>query len=274
VELVAGHLCSAASIHASRIYGEEGIVQITPASTDPKLTDEGGSNVFRISGREDRQGVIAGQFLARAFSDRRGAISHTDSTRGRDLAKTVKRAMNGAGMAEALYQSYEPAAGDYANLMKKLRKWDIEVFYVAGHHSEAALMIRQANELGYRPQLVSDETLTAEEFWQIAGPAGEGAIMTSIPDPRLNPAAATVVSRFRAKKFEPEGYTLNTYAAIQVWAKAVRTAGTKDPAKVIDALKSNRFNTVLGEISFDKNGDVSLPSYVWYRWSKGTFSPL
>ena len=135
-------------------------------------------------------------------------------------------------------------------------------------------MIRQAHELGYRPQLISGDTLTAEEFWQISGAAGEGAIMTSTPDPRLNPASAAVVSRFRAEKFEPEGYTITTYAAVQVWAQAARAAGSTEPEKIVGVLKSNRFKTVLGEISFDAKGDVSIPSYVWYRWSNGTFAPL
>ena len=136
VGFVAGHLCSAASIHASRIYAEEGIIQISPASTDPKLTDEGGSSIFRVSGREDQQGRIAGRFLARVYGEKKIAIIHNSSTRGRDLAGAARTVMNEAGVAEALYQDYEPAAGDYTELMKKLRTWGIEVFYVGGHHAE------------------------------------------------------------------------------------------------------------------------------------------
>ena len=274
VMFVAGHLCSAASIHASRIYAEEGIVQISPASTDPKLTDEGGSNVFRVSGREDQQGIVAGNFLAHAFGSKKIAIVHNDSLHGRKLAVTISKVMNKAGVKEAYFEPYDPAADDYRDLMATLKKMGIEVFYVGGHHSEAAIMIRQAHEIGYRPQLVSSDTLTAEEFWQMSGGAGEGAIMTSPPDPRLNPAAAPIISRFRAQKFEPKGYTLTTYAAVQVWAQAIRAAESSDPEKIIDILKSNSFKTVLGEISFDEKGDVSLPSYVWYRWSNGTFAPL
>lgn len=274
VMFVAGHLCSAASVHASRIYAEEGIIQISPASTDPKLTDEGGDNVFRVSGRQDQQAVIAGNFLARAFGSKKIAIVHNDSLHGRKLAVTISKILNEAGIREAYFEPYDPAANDYSELMAALKRLGVEVFYVAGHHSESALMIKQAHEIGYRPQLVSSDTLTAVEFWQMSGGAGEGAIMSSPPDPRLNPAAAPVVSRFRAQKFEPKGYTLTTYAAVQVWAQAIRKAGSSEPQKVIEILKSNRFKTILGEISFDAKGDVSLPSYVWYRWSNGTFAPL
>ena len=69
----------------------------------------------------------------------------------------------------------------------------------------------------------------------------------------------------------PEGYVLYTYGAIQAWAQAVEAAGDIDPAKVMESLNSGSFDTVLGNLSFDDKGDVSLPGYVWYRWSNGTY---
>lgn len=73
---VAGHFCSGSSIPASNVYEEEGILQISPTSTNPKLTDEGGDNVFRTCGRDDQQGEVAGNFLADHYSDKRIAIVH------------------------------------------------------------------------------------------------------------------------------------------------------------------------------------------------------
>ncbi len=274
VKFVAGHLCSAASINAARIYAEEGLVQITPASTDPTLTEQGAANVFRLSGREDQQGILAGELLARYFVDKKIAIVHNDSTHGKGLADTVAATLHAAGITEAWYEVYEPASADYSGLMGRLKDEGIAAFYVGGHHSEAAVMIKQARAMGYAPQLVAGDTLTAEEFWQISDGAGEGAIMTSPPDPRLNPEAATVVARFRAQKFEPAGYTLNTYAAVQIWVQAVRAARSTAPEDVIKAMRSTRFRTVIGEVTFDTKGDVSTPRYIWYRWSSGTYAPL
>lgn len=274
VKFVAGHLCSAASIQASRIYTEEGLIQISPASTDPKLTEQKARNVFRLSGREDRQAVLAGELIADRFGDRKIAILHNDSAHGRRLAETARTALRKAGITETIYEAYEPAATDYSDLIGAMKAQGIGVFYIGGHHSEAAVMIRQAHRIGYKPQLIAGDTLTAEEFWQISEGAGEGAIMTSTPDPRQNPAAAAVVARFRAQKFEPEGYTLTTYAAVQVWVEAVRLAGTWASDKVIATLHANRFKTVLGDVGFDEKGDVSPPGYVWYRWSRGTYERL
>lgn len=274
VKFVAGHLCSAASINAARIYAEEGLIQITPASTDPALTEQGATNVFRLSGREDQQAVIAGDLLARYFTDRKIAILHNDSAHGKQMADTVRTTLHAAGVTEAWYEAYEPAGSDYSDLIGRMKELGVAAIYVGGHYSEAAIMIKQARAMGFAPQLVGSDTLTAEEFWQISEGAGEGAIMTSPPDPRLNPDAAPVVARFRAQNFEPDGYTLNTYAAVQIWVEAVRKSKSTAADAVAAAMRSTRFRTVIGEIAFDSKGDVTTPRYIWYRWSNGTYAPL
>jgi branched-chain amino acid transport system substrate-binding protein len=98
--------------------------------------------------------------------------------------------------------------------------------------------------------------------------------MTFSPDPRKNPVAAPVVAKFKAINYEPEGYTLYTYGAIQAWAQAVEKAGSTDTAAVIKALRGNQFETVLGKIGFDEKGDVTAPGYVFYKWSNGTYDYL
>jgi len=110
-----------------------------------------------------------------------------------------------------------------------------------------------------------------DEFWKITGDAGEGTLMTFSPDPRKNAAAAPIVAKFRAQNYEPEGYTLYTYGAIQAWAQAVEKAGSTDLDAVIASLRSNKFDTVLGNIGFDKKGDVTAPGYVWYIWHAGQY---
>ena len=147
----------------------------------------------------------------------------------------------------------------------------IDAFYVGGYHTEAAIMIRQAHEKGYKPQLISGDALVTDEYWKIVGDAAEGTLMTFSPDPHKNPEAAPVFEKFKAQNCEPEGYTLYTYGANQAWAKAVEKAGSTDTGKVVAALRRNKFDTVLGNIGFDMTGDVTAPGYVWYEWSQGQY---
>ena len=94
------------------------------------------------------------------------------------------------------------------------------------------------------------------------------------PDPRQNSAAIPIVKRMQSKGFEPIGYTLHTYAAVQVWAKAVEQAGSLTLNRVIAELKSHDFDTVLGRISFNEKGDISAPGFVWYVWQNGDYVPI
>ncbi|MCW8904671.1 ABC transporter substrate-binding protein, partial [Sedimenticola sp.] len=92
--------------------------------------------------------------------------------------------------------------------------------------------------------------------------------------PRKNPVAAPLVEKFRSKGIEPEGYVLYTYGAVQAWAQAANAAGSTDTAKVVAALKSGEFDTVLGKFSFDAKGDVTAPGYVLYKWTNGSYDYL
>ncbi len=271
VVFVAGHFCSGSSIPASKVYEEENILQISPASTNPKLTEEGGDNVFRTCGRDDQQGIVAGNYLADHFGDKKIAILHDKTAYGKGLADETKKQLNARGIKEAMYEAYTAGEKDYTALISKLKSEGIDVIYVGGYHTEAGLMIRQAHQQGYMPQLVSGDALVTDEYWKITGDTGEGTLMTFSPDPRKNPVAAPVVERFRAKGIEPEGYNLYTYGAIQAWAQAAEKAGTTDTAAVAKALRDNRFETVLGEIGFDEKGDVTAPGYVFYVWKDGKY---
>jgi branched-chain amino acid transport system substrate-binding protein len=123
--------------------------------------------------------------------------------------------------------------------------------------------------------LVGGDSLVTSEFWAITGPAGEGTRMTFGPDPRNKPQAKEVVAKFKAKGIDPEGYTLYTYAAFQVWSQAANKAKTTDAKKVAETIKSGKWPTVLGEWSFDKKGDITIIDYVWYEWKKdGTYSEV
>ncbi len=274
VVFVAGHFCSGASIPASKVYEETGILMISPSSTNPRLTDEGGANVFRVCGRDDQQGVVAGDYLADHFGDKKIAILHDRTAYGEGLAEETRKQLNRRGVTEAVYAAYTPGEADYSPLVSKLRAAGIDVVYVGGYSTEAALIVRQAHDLGYRVQLVSGDAVVTEDFWLIAGAAGEGTLMTFFPDPRNNAEASTVVERFRSQNFEPEGYTLYAYGAVQTWAQAASKAGSLELEAMIAALRSNVFETVLGELRFDDKGDVTTPGFVWYVWKNGRYVPL
>ena len=274
VTYVAGHFCSGSSIPASKVYTEEGIIQVSPASTNPAFTDKGGPNVFRVCGRDDQQGEVAGAFLAKEYSGKKVAIIHDKTAYGKGLADATKKNMNKGGLKETMYEAITAGEKDYSALVSKLKSNGIEAVYLGGYHTEGGLIVRQMGDQGMKTKLISGDALVTAEYWQITGDAGEGTLMTFSPDPRNNPEAAPLVKKFKAAGIEPEGYVLYSYAALQVFEQAATQAGSLDRKKVLKAMKKGKFNTVLGTLSFDKKGDVSLPGYVFYEWSKGNYKQL
>ncbi|MGB5948517.1 MAG: branched-chain amino acid ABC transporter substrate-binding protein [Parvibaculum sp.] len=269
---VAGHYCSGSSLPASDVYAESGIVQISPASTNPEFTERGLANVFRVCGRDDAQGPTAADYINKHFPGKKIAVVDDKSTYGKGLADEFRKALNAKGVKEVLHESITAGEKDYSPLVSKLKQTDADILYFGGYKTEGGLIVRQMREQGLDTVLVGGDSLVTDEFWSITGPAGSGTLMTFGPDPRLNPANAELVAAFRAEKYEPEAYTLYTYAAIQVWAQAVEKAGTTDAAKVEAVLKSERFDTVLGKIGFDAKGDMDAPGYVFYQWKDGKYA--
>lgn len=272
---VVGHYCSGASIPASEIYEAAGVLQISPASTNPMLTELGRANVFRVLHRDDAVGVVAGTYLADHWSDKNIAILHDDTVFGKGVADETKKNLNGRGVTEAIYQAYLPGQTNYSAEMAALQAGDIAVVFIGGYHTEIGLMARAAGDRGYPVQLVAGMGLTTEDFGLIAGPAAEGALFIDSPDPRGRAEAAPVVERFRASGFEPEGYTLYAYGAVQAWAQAAEKSGSLEPQTMIAALREYRFDTVLGPIDFDEKGDLTVQSPVLFFWRpEGAYVPL
>jgi len=275
VAVVIGHFCSSSSIPASDVYAETGVLQITPASTNPQFTDRNLWNTFRVCGRDDQQGTVAGKYLASKYKGKNVAILHDRTTYGKGLADETKKALNVAGVREKMYEAYTKGDKDFTALVTKMKQANIDVAYVGGYHNEAGLILRQMRDQGMKTMLVGGDALVTNQFWGITGAAGEGTLMTFNPDPRKMATAAAIVAKFKAKNIDPEGYTLYTYGAFQAWAEAAKKAGTTDSKKVGATLKSGKWNTVLGPVSFDKKGDVVGVDYVWFVWKKdGSYSEL
>jgi branched-chain amino acid transport system substrate-binding protein len=144
----------------------------------------------------------------------------------------------------------------------------IDVVYVGGYHTEAGLILRQMRAQGMQSQMISGDAIATNEFWSITGPAGEGMMFTFGSDPRKRPTAAAIVKKFKDKGVDPEGYTLYTYAAMQIWTQAATKAKTTDGKKVAETIRSGKWDTVLGPISYDKKGDITTVDYVFYKWGK------
>jgi len=279
VKFVIGHFNSGVTIPASEVYQENGILEITPAATNPKVTDRSMWNIFRVCGRDDQQGVVAGALIAEKFKGKRIAIVHDKTTYGQGLAEETRKAINAKGLKEVFFEGVNKDDKDFTALVSKLKAANPDLVYWGGLHDTGGIILRQMRDQGLKAPMMGGDGMADDEFASIAGPGAEGTLMTFSPDPRTNPENKQIVELFRKQRgFEPQAYTLYSYAAVQVIKQAAEEAKSLDPKKVADVMHSGKaFKTVLGDVSFDQKGDVTGYSvagkkkdrYVLYTWKKG-----
>jgi branched-chain amino acid transport system substrate-binding protein len=282
VKFVIGHFNSGVTIPSSEVYQENGMLMISPSATNPTVTDRMLWDVFRTCGRDDQQGGIAGGIIAARFKGKKIAFVHDKTTYGQGLAEETRKALNAKGMKEVMFEGVNKDDKDFTALVSKLKAVGPDLVYWGGLHDTGGLILRQMREQGLKVPLMGGDGITDDEFAAIAGPENaEGTLMTFNPDPRLNPKAKAIVEVFRKKRgFEPQAYTLYSYAAVQIIKIAAEQTKTLDPKKIAELMHSGKaFDTVLGDISFDKKGDLAgagyiingkkKDRYVLYTWKKG-----
>lgn len=272
---IVGHFTSSASIPASRIYYEAGIPQITPASTDPRLTEQGFDNVFRTCGRDDQQGRVAAEFVLKHLKARRIAAVHDKTPYGYGLAEAFRKAVEGKGRRLLAYEAIMQGERDFAALVERLKPLRLDVLYFGGFSREAGLLLKQMRERGLEAAFVSGDGVIGEEFVRVAGEkAALGSFLTSYPDPKFLPSATAVIARYE-KRYGPIGpYSLYTFDATSALLHAIEQAKPKDGSKqelrkVVKALRAMTYAGALGSLRWDKKGDVVGAPYVVYVTREG-----
>lgn len=277
VDVVIGHLCSRTSIAASEIYDDAGMIMISAASTNPEVTDRGLPMVFRTVGRDDDQAGVAGAHILKHFANRKIALLHDGNTYGRGLVEGVKAELNAGGMTEVMFGSIAPEQDSYAPVVEEVAAAGADLIYaVSNTVSDVSLLTRQLKEVIPTAVVISADAIASDGFPLLAGDAAHGTLFTFGPDARKAPEAVDVVARFRDEEgYEPDGYTLLAYAAVQAWAGAVEKAGSTSPTDVAKELKAGTFDTVIGKIGFNTKGDVTgVDNFVIYVWDEDGYSEL
>lgn len=265
---VVGHFCSSSTMPASEIYADADVLTITPASTNPQVTERGLPTMMRMCGRDDQQGIVAGDYIVKKLGAKRVAVIHDKDTYGQGLADATRAQLRKNGLTEVLYEGLTRGEKDFNALVTKIRSLNADAVYFGGLHTEAGPLVRQMREQGVSAAFISGDGIVSEDFATAAGGNNfvKGVLMTFGADPRKNDAGKAVIEKFRAAKYEPEGYTLYSYASMQVLAAALKGSGSTSGAKMAEWLKKNPVDTVMGQKAFDAKGDLVVSDYVMYGW--------
>jgi branched-chain amino acid transport system substrate-binding protein len=301
VNAVVGHFCSSSTIPAASVYRESDVLMITPASTNPRVTEDENfkpkdcsgiadakkkdacelqnhSVIMRMCGRDDQQGVEAAEFISKKLKAKRVAVVHDKDTYGQGLADAMRSHLKTLGQDTVLYEGLTRGEKDFNALVTKIKAAKADAVYFGGLHAEAGPLLKQMREQGLKSAFISGDGIVSNDFVSAAG--GEqfasGAYMTFGADPRKYPQGQKVVEGFRKTGYEPEGYTLYSYAAVQAIAAAIKGSGEeRDGRKLSRWLASNGTETVMGKAQWNPKGDLLKSGYVMYVWdAKGKYSEV
>lgn len=268
---VIGHFNSSCSIPASDVYNRAGIPMITPASTNPKLTEKGYSGVFRVCGRDDQQGKIASEFVINYLKLKEVAILHDKTTYGQGLADEFKKFL-GDKVKVVYYGGIAQGDKDFKMVLIAIKAKNPEFVFFGGIYPEAGLLVKQAKELGLTAKFMSGDGTIDPKFIEIAGAhAAEGTYLTFSPDPKNVPSAKGFIDKYQSRYGEVGPYSIYAYDAANILLTAIEEAKTTGGKSIIDKLHSVEFNGALGKIRFDSKGDVTVSPYVVWITKGGRF---
>jgi branched-chain amino acid transport system substrate-binding protein len=266
---VVGHFCSSSTVPASEVYADAGVLMITPGSTNPTVTERGLPAVFRMCGRDDQQGIVAGDYIVDVLKGKKVAVINDKDTYGKGLADATSAQLTKRGVKPILEEGLTRGEKDFSALVTKIRSVNADVVYFGGLHPEAGPLVRQMREQGLKDvRFMSDDGIVTDELVTTAGGAQyvDGVYMTFGADPRLLPDSKAVVDEFRKSGYEPEGYTLYAYASLQALAAGFNGAKSNKGEDAAKWLKANPVKTVMGEKAWDSKGDLKVSDYVVYQW--------
>lgn len=277
VNAVAGHYCSSSTIPASEIYADADVLVMTPGSTNPKVTERNMKGVFRMCGRDDQQGAVAANYIIDTLKAKRVAVIHDKDSYGQGLADAMIDRMKALGKKEVLYEGLTRGEKDFNSLVTKVKSVKADAVFFGGLHTEAGPLVRQLREQGITAAFISGDAINSADFVTAAGDPKyvDGVYMTFGQDPLTLTTGRDVIEKFRASGYEPEGYTLYSYATVQALTAAMKATNGTNMGKMADWLHANSVNTVLGEKSWDNKGDLKVSDFVMYQWdANGKFRQL
>ena len=277
VVAVAGGYCSSAAIPASAVYHDAGVAFVADASSNPKLTDQGFENVFRVIGRDDQQGPYAAGFMMNTLKAKKIAIIHDNTLYAKGLADATKAALEGKpGVQVVFFDAVTPGEKDFSAVLTKVKSLSPDVTYYTGYYPEGGLIAKQFKDLGVPGKFMAGDANNDPTFISEAGPASEGVFVTSTPLPQDQSSAKSFIDRYKKRwNQDPGPYSALEYDAVNVVINAIKQSGSTDRAAVIKAITATKnYQGATGAINFDKKGDRASVLYITYIIKGGKFVPF
>jgi len=272
---VVGHYNSGCCIPAAQVYNRVGLVMISPACTNPKVTRQqleaswtGPRTVFRVVPTDDVQGSFTADFAAKKLGLKSFAVIHDKTAYGQGLAEEFRRQFEADGGKVVSFDGITIGDKDFKALLTRIKTGRPDAIYFGGLYTEAGLLLKQAKEVGFAGKFFSGDGSKTDSLFDVAGDAANGAYLTitGIPVEYL-PTAKTFLENYQrrypgvpVKPFDHFGYEAVNILLEGLARTAPDAEKLKETYKLRDRLRETirelRYTGVLGTTSFDEKGDT------------------
>lgn len=271
VSAVIGSYCSSATLPASDVLDEEDIIMITPASTTEQVTTRGLPYMFRVCGRDDDQTVVAIDFMQKVLKAKTIYIVDDKTAYSQGLADSVRKKADVQGLKVLGHEHVNQGDKDFSAILTKVKTMNPDVFYMSMQNSATgALMLIQAKRMGIKAHIVAQDAVYHPQLVDIAKDAAEGVYLTFGFIDSNSPAYKTFLASYQPEFGSPGAYSGYSYDSTMSYLKAVKAAGTTDPAKVKAEMMKLDYDGATKHIKFKANGD-SGSNYIIRKIQDGKF---
>jgi branched-chain amino acid transport system substrate-binding protein len=265
VDVVIGAYCSSATEPAQIPLMEAKIIQITPASTNERLTAKGYQYFFRMPPRDDVQAWSTVQFLEQKLKAKTLALIDDKQTYTAGLTANITKFVKENNKVKIVAHEYiTPGDSDFTAVLTKLKRVNPDAIYASVYQPEGSKMIQQFRKLGLDADFISEDAVYHPKFLEVGGPATEGAYLTFAKAPDT-PARKQFEKTYKAMwKVDSIGsYAYYAYDAGMVALSAIRNAGTAEADTLQKVIRNTTWEGITGDIKFDDRGDRKLAHIVW-----------
>jgi len=283
VLFVDGHLNSGVALPSSEVYKDFDLAMVSPANTNPRITDRNYQNVSRICGRDDVQGPAGAQYVANELKAKSVYIIHDKTTYGQGVAEFFKKEAEKLGLKVLGFEGTEEKA-NFDPIITPIKAANPDVIYFGGIYDQAGVLLKQLREKGVKAAFVGPDGMDSSELTKIAGQAAVGVVFSTVAGPpSAYPEAAEFAKDFKAKfGKDPESFAMYAYDSMRIGLlaieNAIKAAGGKKPTRkqVSDEVRKIKdFKGITGTISFNAKGDPVKAKYFFIKvndvdWSKNT----
>jgi branched-chain amino acid transport system substrate-binding protein len=265
IMVVIGHLNSGVAIPSSEVYKETNLAMISPANTNPVVTDRNYGNVSRVCGRDDVQGVVGAEFAHGTLKVKSVYIVHDKTQYGQSIAEFFKADSEKKGVKVLGFEGTEEKS-NFDPLLTPIKAKNPDLIYFGGIYDQGAPFFKQAREKGIKSKFMGPACMDSSALTQIAVHPVVGMNYTSAAGPASAlPKAKAFVEDFK-KKFgkNPEPYAAESYDATRIAIMAledVAKSGKMSRESVSTAVRKVKLAGITGDIGFDSKGDRLKAQY-------------